>query len=146
MSWKQYISIGVGLCFFAILMYQIVKDVRDNFENKEEDKFVLSLVEDVKKIHPSVEKIIPHLKFFEGRKSYTINKTYVHICKKDKNGQLYHRNQLILVLLHEIAHTLCDEVGHPPKFYTILDELLLHAEKAGIYNPNIPHIPEYCEY
>jgi hypothetical protein len=89
---------------------------------------------------------IKDLKFFKGKKSYTINKKYVHICLYDKNKELYHKNQLMLVLLHEISHALCDEIGHTEKFNNILEELLTLAELHGIYDPSIPTIPDYCEY
>ena len=59
---------------------------------------------------------------------------------------MYAKNQLVLVLLHEIAHALCDEVGHTAKFNRILDDLLVKAAQKGVYNPKIPNIPDYCEY
>jgi hypothetical protein len=128
------------------LFYKIIMEVRDNYENQQEDEYVLSLVQDISRIHPKVAQVVEELKFFKGDKSYTLDKKYVYICKNDKKtGELYHRNQLILVLLHEISHALCDEVGHTEKFETIFDELLEYATKAGVYNPNIPSVQNYCE-
>ena len=129
-----------------LLACKILQEIRDNYENQTEDDDVLRLVDKVRQVDPKVDDIVDHLKFFEGRKSYTINKKYVHICKNDKNGKLYQENQLVLVLLHEIAHALCDEVGHTDKFSRILDDLLAKAARKKVYNPNIPHIPDYCEY
>jgi len=143
---SKYVDVFLAIFLFILLSYQIISEVGENYEDKPEDDYVLFLVEKVKDVHPAVTKVIPKLKFFEGKRSYTINKTYVHICKKDEKGKLYHENQLMLVLLHEIAHTICDEVGHTDKFQKILDELLLAAEKKGLYNPKIPHVPNYCEY
>jgi hypothetical protein len=145
-SLSYCISIVLGTILFILLACKILYEIQDNYENQMEDDDVLALVEEVRNIDPSVNKIVDRLKFFEGRKSYTINKTYVHICKKDKNGKLYARNQLVLVLLHEIAHALCDEVGHTDKFNRILDDLLEKASKKGVYDPSIPNIPDYCEY
>jgi hypothetical protein len=145
-SLSYCISIVLGTILFILLACKILYEIQDNYENQMEDDDVLALVEQVRNVDPSVNKIVDRLKFFEGRKSYTINKTYVHICKKDKNGKLYARNQLVLVLLHEIAHALCDEVGHTDKFNRILDDLLEKASKKGIYDPSIPNIPDYCEY
>jgi hypothetical protein len=145
-SLSYCISIVLGTILFILLAFKILYEIQDNYENQMEDDDVLALVEQVRNVDPSVNKIVDRLKFFEGRKSYTINKTYVHICKKDKHGKLYARNQLVLVLLHEIAHALCDEVGHTDKFNRILDDLLEKASRKGIYDPSIPNIPDYCEY
>jgi len=145
-SLSYCISIILGTILFILLAFKILYEIQDNYENQMEDDDVLALVEQVRNVDPSVNKIVDRLKFFEGRKSYTINKTYVHICKKDKHGKLYARNQLVLVLLHEIAHALCDEVGHTDKFNRILDDLLEKASKKGVYDPSIPNIPDYCEY
>lgn len=145
-SLSYCISIVLGTILFILLAFKILYEIQDNYENQMEDEDVLALVEQVRNVDPSVNKIVDRLKFFEGRKSYTINKTYVHICKKDKHGKLYARNQLVLVLLHEIAHALCDEVGHTDKFNRILDDLLEKASRKGIYDPSIPNIPDYCEY
>ena len=54
--------------------------------------------------------------------SYTINKKHVYICMHDKHGEYYDRNMLIYVLIHELAHVICDEIGHTDKFNQINDE------------------------
>ena len=61
-------------------------------------------------------------------------------------GNIYPENQLIHVLLHEIAHSVCDEIGHTDKFNQILDIFLIEAEKNGLYDPKIPPIVNYCQY
>jgi len=136
----------IAIILLIYLIYKISKEIRDNFEDQNEDPYVLQLVQEIRHIDPSVDNIVDKLKFFEGNKSYTINKTYVHLCKKDKDGNIYHKNQLVLVLLHEIAHALCNEVGHTTKFNEILNDLLAKAEKHGVYDSKIPHVPNYCEY
>ena len=55
-------------------------------------------------------------------------------------------NMLIFVTLHEIAHCLCDEIGHTDRFNDIFNELLEKAIKMKIYNPSIPIIQDYCTY
>ena len=52
---------------------------------------------------------------------------------------------LIFVLAHEISHAICDEIGHTEKFHRIFQALLIKLTEAGIYDPNIPIIQEYCE-
>ena len=65
---------------------------------------------------------------------------------KDENGKYYEMNMLIYVALHELAHVLCDEIGHTDKFKRIFEDLLIDAENKGIYNPNTPPILDYCNY
>ena len=84
------------------------------------------------------------LKFFEGNKSYTINKHKIYLCLKDESQSYYDYNMLIYVAIHELAHVLCDEVGHTNKFYTIFHELLQNAHKLGIYDNTKPIIKNYC--
>ena len=65
---------------------------------------------------------------------------------RDQAGKLYPKNQLVLVLLHEIAHAMCDEIGHTKKFHAILDDLLEQAKHKKLYDPSISPIIGYCNY
>jgi hypothetical protein len=103
---------------------------------------ILEIKEKLRKVHPRVDS----LDFFAGNKSYTINKQKVYLCLKDENGKYYEMNMLIYVALHELAHVLCDEIGHTDKFKRIFEDLLIDAENKGIYNPNTPPILDYCNY
>lgn len=146
LSILSILSIIVGSVLLAFLIFKIVEETRDNFENQQEDPYVLSLVKEIRTIDPSVDAVADKLKFYEGKKSYTINKSHVFLCLKDREGSIYRKNQLVLVLIHEISHALCDEVGHTARFNQIFEDLLEKASKKGIYNPNIPNIQDYCEY
>ena len=99
-------------------------------------------------VHPESQK----LTFYNDKKSYTINKKKVHLCIKDENGQYYNDNMLVYVSLHELAHVLCDEVGHTPKYWAIFDALLEEASKTidpvtnkPVYDPNGKIDTEYCD-
>ena len=48
------------------------------------------------------------------------------------------------VAIHELAHVLCDEIGHTEKFYEIFNNLLDKAENLNIYDSDIPIISNYC--
>lgn len=136
----------LGIFLLLFVFYRLLIEIQDNYENKNEDPFVLQLVQKIRHIDPRVDEIIDHLRFFEGDKSYTLDKKYVFICKKDKKtNEQYHQNQLILVLIHEISHALCDEVGHTPKFDMIFEDLLAKATQQGLYNESIPNVENYCE-
>lgn len=136
----------IGIVTILYVFYKIIMEIRDNYENQREDDYVRLLVEKIRLIDPSVDAVVNQLKFFEGDKSYTIDKKYVFLCKRDKKtGEQYHNNQLVLVLIHEISHALCDEIGHTPKFDMIFEELLEKASRAGVYDDSIPHVEGYCE-
>ena len=86
------------------------------------------------------------ISYYRGDKSYTINKEKVYICLKDDNGNYYDENMLIYVIAHEMAHCICDEIGHTDKFHYIFEELLKLLTQEGYYNPSIPVIRNYCEH
>lgn len=92
------------------------------------------------------KKIIHDLSLQGGSKSYTINKENIFLCLKDENNKYYDTNMLIYVLLHEISHTICDEVGHTKKFHLYFHDLLKKAIEMKIYDPSIPIIKNYCLY
>ena len=78
--------------------------------------------------------VMDEVKLYRGEKSYTINKEKIFLCMKDRKGQYYSNNILIYVLGHEIAHSLCDEVGHTEKFHIIFEALLEQLTNAEIYS------------
>lgn len=91
-------------------------------------------------------KVLDEVNIFVGDKSYTINKEKIFMCLKDENGNYYDDNMLIYVLLHEISHVICREIGHTPLFHKIFDELLAKAEQLKIYDSRQPIVMNYCNY
>jgi hypothetical protein len=141
------ITVIISTAIIAFLFYKIFTEIRDNYENKQEDRFTKNLIQEIRIIDPKVNEIVDSLKFYDGKnRSYTLNKQLVHLCKVDKDGNMYDKNQLILVLIHEISHALCDEVGHTQKFNEIFEDLLDKAHKKGVYDPTIQSDPDYCTY
>jgi hypothetical protein len=90
--------------------------------------------------------ILEEINLYKGKKSYTINKQKIFLCLKNEKDEYYNDNMLLYVLIHEIAHVICDEIGHTDKFHQIFKELLDRAIKLNIYNPSIPIIYNYCNY
>lgn len=90
--------------------------------------------------------IMSEIQLLEGPKSFTINKKNIYLCLKDKNSdeQYYDYNSLIFVTLHEIAHVLCDEIGHTNKFIQIFNALLNHATSLDLYDRTKPFVENYC--
>lgn len=92
------------------------------------------------------KKILNEISLSTGNKSYTINKENIYLCLKDENNQYYEDNMLKYVLLHEISHSICDEIGHTEKFNEIFKALLDKAVAMKVYDPSIPIIKNYCLY
>jgi hypothetical protein len=121
-----------------ILFFVLRNQVKEYYEQL--DPVLYKIKENLRPLHSSIDK----LRFFEGKKSYTINKKKIYLCLKDENGDYYDYNMLIYVALHELSHVICDEIGHTPKFHRIFDDLLKQATDMNIYDPNIPIVKNYC--
>jgi hypothetical protein len=69
--------------------------------------------------------------------SYSVNKgEKVHLCLRQRQGgdeSLVNENVMVFVALHEMAHMITDEIGHPPEFWNNFGWLLKEAEKIGAY-------------
>jgi hypothetical protein len=89
--------------------------------------------------------ILKNLVMIEDKESCTINKSTIHLCTKDpQNGQEYDKNTLMFVVLHELAHVLCEDIGHSEKFSAINTSLLNYAVQKGLYDPSKPFVKNYC--
>lgn len=67
--------------------------------------------------------------------SYNVNKgeelVFCLRCKKSHN--LHDINLLVYVAVHEMAHSGCPEIGHPPLFNKIFHFFLTESINLGIY-------------
>ncbi len=136
----KWVFIIVALILIGVLLFAVITQIKEH--HKQDDPVLQSVKRELSQVHP----IVNELSFYEGDKSYTINKEKVFMCLKDENGEYYDKNMLIYVALHEVAHALNDEIGHTPKFHKIFDELLERATELGIYDPSIAPIPNYCTF
>jgi hypothetical protein len=135
----KVLSIGVFILVVGIIVYLISAQAHENYSQY--DPVIQNLKGEVMCCFPE----LIHLQVYEGNKSYTINKEKIYLCIKDRYGRYYNKNVLMYVLLHEIAHTLCTDVGHTPQFNEIFDILLQRARDANIYTPT--EIPsDYCKF
>lgn len=128
---------------YLILLIIVIFMLKDKIENfiLQYDSKIDGLREKLALVHPRAKE----LEYFHDKKSYTINKEKIYLCIKDEHGEYYDENMLIYASLHELGHVLCDEIGHTDKYWAIFDNLLEKAAKLGIYDPNAPINPEYCE-
>jgi len=129
------------LFIILIIMYFILNHVIERF--KQDDPKLFELRTKLRQLHPEV---VDQLILLEDQKSYTINKKKVYLCLRDENGDYYHDNMLTFVALHELAHVMCDEIGHTAKFQSIFQQLLDKATDMSIYDPRVAPITNYCEY
>ena len=129
----------VLLVFLILILINVVRTrVTEYYEQM--DPMLVRIRETLLPLHPCVA----NLKFYEGKKSYTINKKKVYLCLKDDDGEYYNFNMLIYVSIHELSHVICDEIGHTAKFHRIFRDLLELAEQKNIYDSSIPILKNYC--
>ena len=64
----------VGILLLLYVSYRIIIEIRDNYENQREDQYTRELVQKLRKIDSRVDAIVDNLRFFEGDKSYTLDK------------------------------------------------------------------------
>ena len=132
-----YLLLGV---FVATLLYVTTYHCKEMFQQK--DPMLYEIRENLKLLSPKASR----LRYYQDDKSYTINKQKVYLCLKDHNDDYYPMNMLMYVAIHELAHVMCNEIGHTPKFHDIFQNLLVRAHQLGIYDPNTPVIQNYCGY
>lgn len=70
--------------------------------------------------------------------SYTIMKgKELHVCLREKTPpyRLHNINDMMFVILHEIAHMGNDTWGHDDRFWSVFKFVLHEAKLAGIHDP-----------
>ena len=78
--------------------------------------------------------------------AYNVNKgESISICVKNKQ-ELNKTNELMFVLLHELAHIMTSDYAHDEMFWNSFRYLIKESEDYGLYNninyQNTPH--EFC--
>ena len=132
------IALVVFLAIFFI--YTIIKQVQES--HKQNDPKLKEIVARLTPAFPSMQ----NLDFYEGEKSYTINKQKVYLCLKDENGAYYDDNVLIYVILHEYSHSICKSIGHTVEFHELFEDVLKKATDLGLFNPSVPIPHNYCNW
>lgn len=84
------------------------------------------------------------VKLMKGDASYTINKQKIYLCT-EAGGTTYDDNMLTYVILHELAHTMCPEIGHGSQFQKIFQSLLDRGERHRLFDPRKPRVENYCK-
>jgi hypothetical protein len=131
------------LAYIALLVYLFSR------HRRQKDTYDRYLDPRLDALRDKLAPVFPELRtisLYGSNRSFTINKQHVYICMKDEHGNYYDENMLVYVLLHELAHVLCDEVGHTDKYKQIFRSLLHRAHEADLYDPEIPPLDNYCNY
>jgi len=135
-----YIILLVILSVFIIFIYRI-----NNLHEKMTVLHSAPVIAELRNhLRPMFGEKIDKIPIFGGNHTYTEDKEKIVLCT-DKNQKVYDINLLTYVLLHEIAHMMCDEYGHTQKFIKIFMGLLKQATDLGLYDPKMPlKDKEYC--
>lgn len=102
--------------------------------------------ERVKALRARLMPFFPELsatEMYKGRSSYTRDKKHIYLCLGD-DKMSYETNIMTYVLLHELAHVLCDEVGHTEKFSFVFRGLLERAYRHQLLRRDMPINRDYC--
>ena len=68
--------------------------------------------------------------------SYSVNKgEKISICIRQTDNSFIKDNTVIFVVIHELAHVMTKEDGHPPIFWENMGYLLKEASNVGVYTP-----------
>ena len=137
---SSMLMIVVIITVALILVWKTIVSVKEWYDSM--DPILPEVHRRLLKVHDQAK----HIKVYRGNKSYTLNKKKVYLCLYNEKNEYYHINMLMYVAIHELAHCICDEIGHTPKFFKIFHELLEIAEAEGVYDATIPPIDDYCAH
>ena len=130
----------IMLVFVVLILVGLLISYQLKEYYAQQDPMLRQIQQHLLPLHPAMARV----QLYEGSKSYTINKQKIYLCLRDSAREYYDFNMLIYVTIHELAHVLCEEVGHTPRFHTIFQDLLEKASRMGLYDPTKPIILDYC--
>ena len=130
----------VLLLLFIIVMvlWYLIKTNHESF--LENEPTVVRLRNKLLPVFPELGVV----KLMKGDASYTINKQKIFLCTESE-GTTYDDNMLTYVILHELAHTMCPEIGHGDQFQKIFQSLLSRGERHRLFDPRKPRVENYCK-
>jgi hypothetical protein len=132
----------VAYTFLVLLILYLIYDIY--FGSSSTNPHIVRIKENFTRIDPSYKDI----RIVEGRSgggTYTLNKRKIVMCITDpKTGKPYPENVQMYVALHELAHVISKTYGHNAEFDRNFKDLLLKAQRAGVYTPISRAPPTYC--
>ena len=115
----------------CILKNYLIKNI-DTDELSEYKPYIQQLDKNFNENRTSIYETDPN----SNLTSYSVNKgEELSVCLKSKNnGQLHEINLLMYVVIQEMSHFACPEIGHGPLFQKIFKKFLEISIKIEIYN------------
>jgi hypothetical protein len=150
----NWLAIGISVVIIGLIIWAIVAQVKES--HLKDDPMLHELTTLIKPLFTKKDytgtlsminerDVLNEIGLYKGGKSYTINKSKVFLCLTDVDtGEYYDKQVLLYVLLHEISHVLCTNVGHSELFHEIFEALLKEAVEMKIYDPSVPIPADYC--
>lgn len=100
------------------------------------------------KKHMQIEELNKNYVTKKNVFAYNVNKgESISICVKNKNDLVNNINELLFVLLHELAHIMTSDYSHNETFWNSFRYLIKETESIGLYqNINYQNSPtEFCD-
>jgi len=112
-----------------ILRDHLYKNINDYPEYKQ---YIIQLYNNFNKLRTSIYETDP----LSNLTSYSVNKgEELSICLQDKETKkLYDLNLLMYVVIHEMSHFACPEIGHGDLFQKIFNKFISIAITINLYN------------
>lgn len=101
-----------------------------------------SLLDGASRMMPDDPRIKTILRKWDGTLSevsaadevaFSVDKSSIHICLRNAQGEIEDVNSSMFVLIHELAHVATRDYGHSPEFWANMRFLLELAEQLGVY-------------
>ena len=155
------VVIVIILLILYVLLYNIKYKDNDSsfkYEHSEDSILILSDIKDkikkliiyckynennkeylnyIKRIDDKIDKmnLYENIDYKSDTTSYTINKGQeMAVCLRSKNDKKIHDiNEIMYVIIHEISHIACPELGHTKLFLKINKYFLQKSIEAQIY-------------
>ena len=115
----------------CILKNYLIKYI-DTDDLSEYSPYILQLDENFNENRTSIYETDPT----SSLTSFSVNKgEELSVCLKSKNnGELHEINLLMYVIIHEMSHFACPEIGHGPLFQKIFKKFIDISIKLEIYH------------
>lgn len=76
--------------------------------------------------------------------AFSVDKTSVHVCLRNRRGEIEDLNSSMFVLIHELAHIATADYGHSQEFWANMRFLLELAERQGVYTYDTHDDTTFC--
>lgn len=128
---------------FALEQFNKSNKITDSSDEEYVEKVNIKKAKAIKKLEGDIERLVgnfnednihentPNAKFT----SYSVNKgEKIFFCLRNKKtDKLVELNTMMFVAIHELAHLMTEEIGHPPSFWSNFKFLLRVAINQNVY-------------